>query len=193
MVNMVTDLMLAPGLWSHGLIDHIFNPIDKDTIMAIPLSILEKIVKSGYHILLAEKIRKIGFLFFWWKALWKLKILPKPALDCNATDILLAIFGACPRDSFEEVCVLLWLLWSERNKVFHGGSRQDSMFLSDQILVPHDQTNISGAAESARTSCSASSGVGLKFNIAMLLFGWLRNKWIQVVDKTRAQIKSMVK
>ncbi|PON84658.1 hypothetical protein TorRG33x02_195970 [Trema orientale] len=143
MVSMVTDLILAPGLWNHGLIDHIFNPIHKDIIMAIPLSIMGGEDRLLWHYDRGDIYTqlKADIIFFllkrfgrlvscssvlsrWWKALWKLKILPKPFLE-----------HVLARDSFEEVCVLLWLLWSER------------------------------AAESARTSWSPSSGVGLKLNI----------------------------
>lgn len=89
---MVSNLMLARGIWNERLIDDMFLPLDSEAITFIPLSINDKwdatiwhhdkqedyTVWSSYNVLLAEQLSLTSsshsLITKWWKNLRKLHI-----------------------------------------------------------------------------------------------------------------------
>ncbi|PON81778.1 LOW QUALITY PROTEIN: hypothetical protein TorRG33x02_223890 [Trema orientale] len=63
------------------------------------------------------------------KSVWKkvgLWDLIKVASSQHCSDILAHISKATPCGNLERICVLMWCLWFDRNKVLHGGSPKDT-------------------------------------------------------------------
>ncbi|OMO96399.1 reverse transcriptase [Corchorus capsularis] len=138
--NPVSSLFNNDGYWDEDLLSELFEDEDVYRILCIPLhfSSTDRLiwnhsvdghytVRSGYHVvrrILGKEVAEVGARSVMWRLIWGANVVPKVKFFYVAYyswedfwDCLLS--KASQLGSLDVVCMVLWMIWSNRNKALY--------------------------------------------------------------------------